>query len=75
MTPARLAEILDLLRWSAYALAAETRVNDRTVRRWLAGDYPIPETIEHWLERLAAAHADLPAPPAKRKNISRQHED
>lgn len=62
MTHTRLSAILTLLRWSARDLAAAVAMNERTVRRWLSGDYPIPADVADWLETLAAAHAANPAP-------------
>lgn len=33
------------------AFAREIGVNDRTVRKWLAGDRRVPRYVELWLER------------------------
>lgn len=62
MTPTRLSEILTLLRWTPADLARETRVLDRTARRWRAGDMPVPEGIAEWLEEEAAWRAGRRAP-------------
>ena len=70
MHPDRLAATLRTLRWSVMDAAAATGWNERTIRRWLAGEYAIPDDIEHWLERMSAVFAEMP-PPHKRKNISR----
>lgn len=35
-------------------LAAALRVNERTMRRWVAGDYPPPEGVLTDLRKLAA---------------------
>lgn len=35
------------------AFAREIGVNDRTVRKWLAGDRRVPRYVELWLERVA----------------------
>ena len=47
MTPTLLAEIGRLLHGSMWqrALAADLAVNERTVRRWAAGDSAIPDGV------------------------------
>jgi len=62
MTPARLQECLALLRWSQRGLAAAFGCDDRLVRRWAAGERPIPAWVSGWLERAAAWHAANPPP-------------
>jgi hypothetical protein len=62
VTPDRLAAVLDLLHWSARDLAAEVALNERTVRRWLSGEYEVPAPIGAWLEDLAVYHVAHPAP-------------
>jgi plasmid maintenance system antidote protein VapI len=62
MTPARLAECLDLLRWSQRGLAAAIGYDDRLIRRWIAGRRPIPVHVAAWLERAAGWHAENPPP-------------
>jgi hypothetical protein len=39
-------------RWQT-ALAKEIRVNDRTVRRWAAGDSPVPQSVAHAVRLMA----------------------
>lgn len=62
MTAARLSSALHVLRWTPTVLAREIHVNDRTVRRWLAGQNPPPLRILDWLEDLALHHQANPAP-------------
>lgn len=62
MTPARLAACLATLRWSQRGLAAAIDYDDRLVRRWAAGERPIPAPVAAWLERAAAWHAENPPP-------------
>lgn len=42
MTPSQLRGILKKLGFTAREAAARLGVDERTVRRWLAGDSPIP---------------------------------
>jgi len=43
---------------SASAYARDILIREpRTIRRWLAGDSPIPESVLHYLTRAAAAVA------------------
>lgn len=62
MTPARLSEVLDILRWPIPVLAEESGVNERTIRRWLLGAAPIADNVGDWLEALAACHTSHPVP-------------
>jgi hypothetical protein len=64
MTPTRLRECLEILRWSQRELAAALGCNDRLVRRWAVGapDYAVPESVGKWLEVLATTHIRHPAP-------------
>ncbi len=66
MTPARLRQCLDTLRWSQRGLGEALGIDDRQVRRWTSGAYSVPTEVASWLERLAAAHAQHP-PPVRRK--------
>lgn len=70
MTPARLAECLDLLGWSARYLARCLGCSESYVReRWMPGGkrpQPIPQSVDDWVEALTAAHAALPAPEWRR---------
>lgn len=59
MTPARFSQIGELLRgpsWRA-TLANDLKVAERTVRRWAAGDYQIPDGIAADLEKLCRTKA------------------
>ena len=64
MTPTRLRECLDALRWSQRDLAATLSCNDRLVRRWAAGapSCAVPESVGKWLEVLSTTHIRHPAP-------------
>lgn len=63
MTPAtRMSAALGLLRWTASDVSLLCRVNERTVRRWLAGTYEPPQAVLDWLEALAAVHRHTPPP-------------
>lgn len=62
MTPERLADCLRALRWSQRGLAAAIDYDDRLVRRWAAGERPIPAPVAAWLERAAAWHSKNPPP-------------
>lgn len=67
MSPDRLRDVLSLLRWSQRGLAEALTCDDRLVRRWASGDATVPPDVIEWLERLAAAHAALPAPTGWRR--------
>lgn len=57
MTPtelARLGKKLYGVRWQT-ALARTLQVNPRTVRRWAAGEWPVPEPVAIAVRALAAA--------------------
>jgi hypothetical protein len=62
MTPTRLRECLDALRWSQRDLAAALGCNDRLVRRWAAGapGRAVPESVGKWLEVLSTTHIRHP---------------
>ena len=62
MTPTRLREALAALHWSQRGLAAILGVDERQVRRWAAGAYPVPARIAAWLEGMAA-YAESHPPP------------
>jgi hypothetical protein len=61
MTPDRLRACLDLLRWSATALAVQVERDPKQVRRWLQGA-DIPPEVARWLE-VRAKHAERTPPP------------
>lgn len=59
MTPALLREAGEAIygpRWQS-ELARDFYVTDRTVRRWLAGDWPIPENIVAELRAILKARS------------------
>jgi plasmid maintenance system antidote protein VapI len=62
MTPARFLACLAALHWSQRGFAAVIGYDDRLVRRWVAGERPIPPAIAAWLERAAAWHEANPPP-------------
>lgn len=63
MTPtARLSAAMDTIGWGPQTLAERWNVNERTVRRWLAGQNDPPEPLLSWLERAAAWVRDNPPP-------------
>jgi hypothetical protein len=48
---------------SARSFAETVLVRDeRTVRRWIAGDTPIPSVLRHWLREYLADRRELPTP-------------
>lgn len=51
MTPVRLNECLFIIGWSGNRLANHLGLNERTVRRWLAGRNPVPASVGDWLEK------------------------
>lgn len=60
MTPARFSQIGELLygtQWRT-ALAVELAVAERTVRRWAAGNNPIPDGIDSDLATLCRTKAE-----------------
>jgi len=62
VTPTRLREALAALHWSQRGLAAILDIDERQVRRWAAGTYPVPERIAAWLEGMARYAESHPAP-------------
>ena len=68
MTHQRLSEILKLMAWGPSALAAEVSVSERTVRRWLTGESPVPPRLHGWLEHHAAYRLAHPAPAINRED-------
>lgn len=62
MTPDRFREVLALLHWSQRGLADILHRDERQVRRWASGQYPIPDPVADWLQRLARAHERNPPP-------------
>jgi hypothetical protein len=68
MTPTRLRDCLEAIRWSQRELAAALGCNDRLVRRWAVGapGYAVPESVGEWLEALATTHIRHPPPTCAR---------
>ena len=62
MTPARLRACLAAIHWSQRGLAKILRTDERQVRRWATGQYPVPEPIAAWLDRLATMMEANPPP-------------
>ena len=62
MRDTRLRTALDRLHWSGRSLAAILGHNERTVRRWIAGEYEAPDDVLAWVETLAAFHEAHPPP-------------
>jgi DNA-binding transcriptional regulator YiaG len=55
----QLRQALKGLGWTRKRFAKELEVNERTVRRWLSGESPVPQTVA-----LAVAHlAHTPRKP------------
>lgn len=59
MKPSDLRKSLDELALEPAELARITDVDARTVRRWLAGDSPVPRLLEIEIEEWLADHARL----------------
>lgn len=63
MSPvARLSAALAPIHWGPVDLARKLNINERTVRRWLAGQNEPPPNILAWLEAVAAFHLANPPP-------------
>lgn len=69
----RLLNALAALRWSYAELAEEVDVSPATVRRWANELYVVPPDVLDWLERLAKAHRDDPAPRRHEKATPCEH--
>jgi hypothetical protein len=65
MRHAALLLALSTLRWGPRTLAELLLVNERTVRRWIAGTAVCPDAIVAWLEDLARYHETHPPPEAE----------
>jgi hypothetical protein len=65
VTPVEIRRCLLVLHWSQRSLAAILAYDPRQVRRWLAGDSPMPVAASDWLRRRAQAALDDP-PPQRR---------
>lgn len=55
MTPLAFKAALDALHWNQRAFAAVIGKNEKTVRRWADGSYPVPDIIADGLTRLLIA--------------------
>ena len=64
MTPTRLRECLDALRWSQRGLADALSRPEGTVRQWARGAVRIPDDVAVWLEKAGRWHERNP-PPAR----------
>lgn len=62
MVPVRFREVLRLLHWSSRSLADMLGCDERVIRRWAAGENPVPPSIAAWLEQRAATHTAHPPP-------------
>lgn len=65
MTPAELRNAIDRLGLSQVGLGRFLGVDPRTVRRWAAGDLPVPRAVDMLLRlmiayRIPPDHAALP---------------
>jgi len=67
MTPTRLRECLGLLRWSQRGFAEALDCDNRMVRRWAAGDAPVPADVAEWLETVTGPLAATPIPTTWRR--------
>lgn len=63
MTPTQIRAALDACRLGQREFANTwLDYDERTVRRWCAGDTPIPQDVAKWLGALAAWHRANPPP-------------
>lgn len=63
MTPtSRFLAALGALHWGPVVLSELLDVNERTVRRWIAGQNDPPPAVLEWLEKLAAFVEANPPP-------------
>lgn len=63
MTPTRLRECLQSLRWPTTTLADVLSCDAGTVLAWYHEQEPIPAAVAEWLEQLVAAQQSVPLPP------------
>jgi len=66
LRPERFRECARLLGWSMQEIASRLGMNERQVRRWASGQYPVPDKVADWLERVVTAVAGVPPPPPPR---------
>ena len=69
MTPTRLRECLDALRWSQRGLADALGRPEGTVRQWARGAVRIPDDVGEWLEKAGRWHEKNP-PPARENPLA-----
>jgi len=57
MTPDQLTKLCESIYGDGWqsALARDLAVADRTVRRWVAGDFKIPDEMDSWLKQIIGA--------------------
>lgn len=60
MSPARFVECLILIRWTPINLASALQCELSWIEAMEAGNEPIPDELETWLEALADVHTQLP---------------
>jgi hypothetical protein len=69
MTPEEIRAALEICRLGQREIANTwLDYDERTVRRWCAGDYPIPPDVAKWLSGLAAWHKANPPPKWRGKD-------
>lgn len=56
MTPERLRDALQIIRWSGRTLAKTVDVRSSLVSRWISGAEPIPKKVAAWIEALCFVH-------------------
>lgn len=59
MTPMQLQKLLDKAGLSQRGAARELEINERTMRKYIAGDSAIPRTVEFALRWLAHLRGDM----------------
>jgi hypothetical protein len=64
VTPDRLNECLNIIRWSPHALAQSLYIDEATVETWRNGSADIPSNVGSWIEALCFTHeaSDLMRP-------------
>jgi ribosome-binding protein aMBF1 (putative translation factor) len=62
MTPERFRECVRHIGWSMRGLADMLGLHETRTRRWASGQYPVPEDVARWLDKLAVAHERNPIP-------------
>lgn len=62
MTARQFTRCLDLIGWTLRGAADRLGLPPTRIRRWADGDYPVPDEVAQWLQVLANAHRNNPAP-------------